>query len=294
MSEETAEYDAGSRKMPAAVRAGLITVHGGNLYLKAPYRILWFREEHPDWTIETEIVEGGYAENYCVVKATISNAEGRVVATGHKEEAKGKFPFLSKAETGAIARALAVCGYGTQFGEIDDDGPNNVADSPLPARGANGRRVDQETGEILPAHPLPKSQATPLQQAKRLFRQTIAKFDPSYGAIDDFPGRDMTAWVKAVTESADTLEVVAINESAWRVAAAVLQEFQAAHPAATPEVIRQAMQERYKCPENMNLPDFTGAMWKGVFADEPTTTPTAPAKGELVELFPAKEGAATA
>lgn len=118
---ETPQPDQGSRAMPEFVKRGLIRVQGGLLYLKAPYRVLWMREEHPDWSIVTSIVYADWEKGFAVVQATIMDAEGRVMATAHCEESRGKLPFLRKAETGAIARALALCGYGTQFGELDDE-----------------------------------------------------------------------------------------------------------------------------------------------------------------------------
>lgn len=143
MSEE-AGHDQGGRVMPAGVKKGLISVKGGNMYLKAPSRILWMREEHPDWSIETAIVAGGFEEGFVVIKAKISNEQGRVLATAHKEEKTGTFPFISKAETGAIARALAHIGYGTQFGEDEGEGEESVADGPVPGRGAQRLRTGQQ------------------------------------------------------------------------------------------------------------------------------------------------------
>ena len=35
----------------------LIKVQGGRTYLPVSARIVWFRQEHPDWCIETQIVE---------------------------------------------------------------------------------------------------------------------------------------------------------------------------------------------------------------------------------------------
>ena len=124
MSNETLEtppLDQGSRAMPDFVKRGLIRVQGGLLYLKAPYRVLWMREEHPEWGIVTSIEYADYEKGFVVVRAVIMDGEGRIMATAHSEESRGKLPYLRKAETGAIARALALCGYGTQFGELEDE-----------------------------------------------------------------------------------------------------------------------------------------------------------------------------
>ena len=92
----------------------------GKEYLQVMHRLVWFREEVPNGSIETEMVVQG--EDECTFRAVIS-VDGKVLATGHKSENKKSFKdFVEKAETGAIGRALAMCGYGTQFtaDELDE------------------------------------------------------------------------------------------------------------------------------------------------------------------------------
>lgn len=100
----------------------------GKPYLQVAYRLVWFREEHPEASVKTSIVE--YSEERAVVKAEILYG-GVVISSGHKHESKQHFAdFLEKAETGAIGRALAVLGYGTQF-EPDFDEAERIVDTPL-------------------------------------------------------------------------------------------------------------------------------------------------------------------
>lgn len=101
----------------------------GKPYLQVAHRLVWFREEHPDWAIETEITR--LENNAALSRATIKDATGRIVATGHKyEDTKGFGDFIEKAETGSIGRALALCGYGTQFApEFDEE--DRIVDSPI-------------------------------------------------------------------------------------------------------------------------------------------------------------------
>ena len=105
----------------------------GKPYLQPAYRLVWFREEHPNWGIEIEFPHMG--DGWCIAKATIKDEKGRVIACAHKTGSKKEFAlYLEKAETGAMGRALAMCGYGTQFGEdIDDDDldVSHTADSPV-------------------------------------------------------------------------------------------------------------------------------------------------------------------
>lgn len=284
-----AEQDQGSRKMPQAVRAGLIKVQGGSLYLKAPHRILWMREDHPDWEIKTQIVEGGYEAGFVVMKATICNEQGRVLATAHKEEQKGKFPFLSKAETGAIARALAIVGYGTQFGEINDDDTDSVADAPLQRTRSNLRVETHQrpydtdaNGEIhnLPTRP-PLSQAqqqarqakeaptyppapTTLAEAKLQFRHAAGAVAPILGAPQTLQGT-LDNMMREICEDGAPVEKVAARIDCWTYATDVLRAFKERLPEATPETILIGMQAQYQT--DMPMTKWTAGMWEGLFAE---------------------------
>lgn len=93
----------------------------GKLYLETKYRIQWFRQDHPRGCISTEIV------NYdpMMIKATVFDGEGNVLATAHagavdKGNAVWSGRALEKSETAAIGRALAHAGYGTQFAGTEE------------------------------------------------------------------------------------------------------------------------------------------------------------------------------
>lgn len=117
----------------------------GKEYLEVKYRLVWFREEHPSWTIETEFVS--ITDKSALAKATLRDETGRIVSTSHKFENERGFPdFLEKAETGAIGRALALIGYGTQFcaDELDEGG--RIVDSPAVAPRVTGASSSSEAG----------------------------------------------------------------------------------------------------------------------------------------------------
>ena len=98
-------------------------------YLPVAPRIAWFRKEHPYWSIITETVM--LAEKAVVMKAIIKNQEERIIATAQKKETEIGFPdYIEKAETGAIGRALAMCGYGTLQAPEFDEG-ERLSDSPI-------------------------------------------------------------------------------------------------------------------------------------------------------------------
>jgi hypothetical protein len=103
----------------------------GKDYLPVAPRVVIFRSEHPGFSIRTETKEV-CGETY--VYAVVANAEGYTLATAHKRVRKdGKGPAsqwpLETAETGAIGRALALCGYGTLSGDLDEG--DELADAPV-------------------------------------------------------------------------------------------------------------------------------------------------------------------
>jgi len=108
------------------------------LYLETKWRLVWLREEHPSWRINTDIIQ---LEPAVVIKATIADENGAIVATAHgtaidKGNAVWSGRAIEKAETAAIGRALAHAGYGTQFTEDDDEADGALADSPVERKAA--------------------------------------------------------------------------------------------------------------------------------------------------------------
>lgn len=130
--------------------------NGASDYLPVQWRLVWFREACPDGTIETEMLhldldkemeEETYvwnqekkrsekvvkvAKGVAIFRATVKDGKGGV-AIGTKMEKAVSFPdFLEKSETGAIGRALAALGYGTQFAPELSEG-DRIVDSPVEA-----------------------------------------------------------------------------------------------------------------------------------------------------------------
>ncbi len=102
----------------------------GKFYLEVKFRVVWFREVHPDWSIETEFLR--LEPTMAIAKATIKNVEGRVMSVGTKSETPNGFPdFIEKSESGAIGRALALIGFGTQFCGDELDEGDRIVDSPV-------------------------------------------------------------------------------------------------------------------------------------------------------------------
>lgn len=175
----------------------LIKVQGGREYLPVAARLVWFREEHKDWGIETDVLELNHERQFAVFRARIYNADGRLMATGtKKEDAKGFGDYLEKAETGSVGRALALCGYGTQFTPELDEGADRQHTPPprreersapaqAPAQPAQAAQAYQENGAAARAKPLdekvfydPREEVAPAEarvRAMKMFGQMDAK-----------------------------------------------------------------------------------------------------------------------
>lgn len=102
----------------------------GKDYLQVAWRLVWFREDHPDWGLNAECLE--HDEDHAIFKAVICDENGIQKSSGHGSESKRDFgDFLEKAETKAIGRALAMLGYGTQFAADELDEGERIVDSPI-------------------------------------------------------------------------------------------------------------------------------------------------------------------
>ncbi len=102
----------------------------GKSYLQVMWRLVWFREEKPLWTINTMLIK--LEADHAIFKAEIMDEAGRQIASGYGSEGLKDFrDYIEKAETKAIGRALAALGYGTQFAPELDEG-ERIVDSPSP------------------------------------------------------------------------------------------------------------------------------------------------------------------
>jgi len=86
----------------------------GKEYVEVNERLKYFRENHPEHSLITEIIQ--CTDEHCVIKAIIAHNE-RVIATGHAHEVKSasfinKTSYVEVCETSAWGRALANFGIG--------------------------------------------------------------------------------------------------------------------------------------------------------------------------------------
>ena len=101
----------------------------GKKYLQVMWRLVWFREEHPTWCIDTKMEH--LTDKQAVFSAKIYDELGVQKSAGYGSESVNDFrDFIEKAETKAVGRALAMLGYGTQFApELDEE--ERIVDSPV-------------------------------------------------------------------------------------------------------------------------------------------------------------------
>lgn len=123
----------------------------GKGYLMVAYRLQWLNEDTElkkhSFSIDTVVLNK--TEDEATVRATVSvfDETGRLLRTapGTKTETKEGFAdFLEKAETGAIGRALAMIGYGTQFALADLDEGARIVDSPVVDVKASAKEEDEK------------------------------------------------------------------------------------------------------------------------------------------------------
>src|SRR5437763_15265620 len=176
--------------------------NGSADYLPVQWRLVWFREQCPQGMIETEMIlldldreteEEGYAWNndtrrsekvikrangIAIFRAVVKDGKGGIAIGTKSEKAASFADFLEKAETGAIGRALAALGYGTQFApELDEQ--HRMVDAPVDREraaaasesGGNGREAIASVrpgvnGESLDSQPANALGATPAQSGR--------------------------------------------------------------------------------------------------------------------------------
>lgn len=111
-------------------KEGVVSIHGKE-YKTVALRVFEFRTINPDWGIHTDVVS--VDEQSVVMKAWITDPDGRVRGSGHGEEWRAASKInstsaLENAETSAIGRALAAIGYaGTDSYASADEVANAIA-----------------------------------------------------------------------------------------------------------------------------------------------------------------------
>lgn len=87
----------------------------GKFYVEVNERLIYFRNNYPNFSLTSEVLEK--TDKSILILATITNEEGKVIATGMAEEEKGstfinKTSYVENCETSAWGRALGNFGIG--------------------------------------------------------------------------------------------------------------------------------------------------------------------------------------
>jgi hypothetical protein len=202
----------------------------GKDYLEVKYRLVWFREEHPNWSIETEFLS--IDERSACARAVVKDENGRIMATSHKIESATNFPdFMEKAETGAIGRALALIGFGTQFCADELDEGDRIVDAPV-AKKAAYRAGTAASASAVPGVRSAVSSAHPPSQGGEI-PFDLGEFQVNFGKkylgkrLKEIPRKDIESYV-------DWLEKKAVEKKA--------------NPGHEVEMLKQAV-DRFHNPE---------------------------------------------
>ncbi len=168
-----------------------LTIVNGGAYLPVKDRLRWLREDAPFSRIETDLLQ--FSPDYAVFRATVTvvGVDGEVMgaSTGHGSEWRETFvSYVEAAETKAIGRALAGCGYGTQFaGEFDDAATGRIADSPVKSSRPGGApNVPPEQNDFPLPHEPDWSNDAPQQYQGRPAQGSAAGSDMSDAAKNFF------------------------------------------------------------------------------------------------------------
>lgn len=100
-----------------------VKIHGTD-YHTVSERVNSWKKEHPDQTMQSEIVF--HDDQKVIVKSTIFDAEGKIISTGHAEEVRSSSKInstsaLENAETSSLGRSLAFHKYaGSQIASADE------------------------------------------------------------------------------------------------------------------------------------------------------------------------------
>jgi len=172
----------------------LRTLEDGSEYLPARWRLVWFLERHGEYSITSNLVH--LSARLVIVKVTITlpggrSAEGLGMASLHEV-----YRYVETAQTHALARALAMLGFGTESAlDFDTEAPADAgvqrngnygkAEATSAAQPASGS--SEPTEQIHPRQPSPQTQESMQQQPHT--RQQPASL-PSWANLEDSNAED--------------------------------------------------------------------------------------------------------
>ncbi len=184
-----------------------ITKIKGGDYLEVKWRLVWFRTEHPEGQIETELMHHG--DNQAVFRARVT-IPGGGSATGWGSEGIDDFrDYIEKAETKALGRALAALGYGTQFCPDFEFGAaeSRIVDSPIDISGTRIGRGSRPEADVNPATPRQIKFLYAIAREVGLSDEELeAESQQSFGhPVESLGRRDASAFIERLQQRRGTL-----------------------------------------------------------------------------------------
>jgi hypothetical protein len=177
MSDEPRELHLTERMIP---------MKGGKQYLQVADRIVWFREEYPEGTIETTLVELDRQAGFCMYRARVTTGKGGFAEASGTETSKDFGDYIEKSETKAVGRALGYLGFGTASAGFEEG--QRVVDAPQTPRTAPARNA-------APASATPRAARVPSDSkpgattTRSPTRSTPATTPSPHGARRSWPRR---------------------------------------------------------------------------------------------------------
>jgi hypothetical protein len=162
----------------------------GKQYVEVNERIKFFRQEeqYKNWSLITDFTVLDEAQ--CVCKASIVDAENRIISVGHAHEVQGssninKTSYVENCETSAIGRALAMLGIGidtsiASANEVSDAIAKQDAPAPTKAE-KMVKKVQEKFDTAPPENIMDKAVAYIKSQTdkKKAFESIVSKYGDS-------------------------------------------------------------------------------------------------------------------
>jgi len=162
--------------------SGIVNIHGKQ-YKTVALRVSEFREKYPiddGWGIETQC----YAVDAqtVIMRAVITDPQGRVVATGYAEEERSQRGInstsaLENCETSAIGRALSAAGFGGDaYASADEiaQASSKQGSSPSAAPGQPSQKQKNFAWSLIKKQPEDKQEAY-IKRAKTADAAALSK-----------------------------------------------------------------------------------------------------------------------
>ena len=123
----------------------------GKEYVEVNERVKYFRNEYPEWSIETEMLSND--NGICVFKAVVKDDCGLIKSTGHAYEKESssfinKTSYIENCETSAVGRALGLLGIGIDASIASSDEVMNAVNNQSESKKLDFAEVRNKLGDI--------------------------------------------------------------------------------------------------------------------------------------------------